>query len=118
MFQLMFRKPWLLVLWVAGILFSVSNFVGEGGGVDQIATSAEQIRAQRASLSQPPAPVVQAAEPDLAAPALPPLLPADDPHADPHNPEVGDVFLDPVSGHRVRIVERTQSAGYAQPTED
>ena len=105
----MFRNRWLALLWVAVTAASASLFVGEDGGVERLTESARQIQAQRTALAAEPVSVPVEADP--VEPVLPPLLPAGE-GGDPANPQVGDVFIDPVSGNRVRVVGRSASAAY------
>ena len=106
----LFRNRWLALLWLATTLFSASLFVGDDGGAEKLHDTAEQIRAQRQQLQAVPTPSSRMIQAEQDGTATPLLLPADDLDADPHNPKPGDVFIDAVSGRRVRIVARETSA--------
>lgn len=100
----LFRNRWFALLWMALTVASASFFVGEDGGAAKLLDSAEQIRTERqqlesAALSSPHESANEAEESPM-----PVLLPADDLNADPLNPKPGDVFIEAVSGQRVRIV--------------
>jgi hypothetical protein len=127
MFSLLFRNRWFALGYVVLTLVSASLFVGHGGGADRLAQTTRQLRAQRAMysaanatsgkvpLSQPmDAPAVPPSPSGEPASGLPLLqaLPGSD--ADPANPKVGDVFIDSVTGQRVRAVRR-EDAGKYQP---
>lgn len=121
MFSLLFRNRWFAVGYVVLTLVSVSLFVGQGGGAQQLARTTKQLQAQRAMYSKaavrPTTTIVTlpspqpSAEPTAAIPLLQ-ALPGSD--ADPANPKIGDVFVNPVTGQRVRAVRR-EDAGKYQP---
>jgi hypothetical protein len=102
-FPLLFRHRWLLVLWVLTVLGGISQFVGQGGGVDQIARTAQQIKAQKEA---------------SAAAAQPAAAP--EPEAEPTEgnaePQAGDVFVNPETGQQIRVVRR-DAGGEGEPAE-
>jgi hypothetical protein len=117
MFRLLFRNRWFAVGYVALTLVSASLFVGRGGGADELAQTMKQLQAQRAMLSHPSvAAVVRLPAPHPnAGPARETLLqPVPGSTADQANPRVGDVFVNPVTGQRIRAVKR-EDAGKYQP---
>ncbi|MDB5723837.1 MAG: hypothetical protein JWQ16_591 [Novosphingobium sp.] len=117
MFRLLFRNRWFAVGYVALTLVSASLFVGHGGGVDELARTTKQLQVQRAMLSQPSvAPVVRlpAPHPNVGPTRETLLQSVPGSNADPANPQVGDVFVNPVTGQRVRAVKR-EDAGKYQP---
>jgi hypothetical protein len=113
MFALLFRNRWFAVGYVVLTLVSASLFVGRDGGADRLAQTTRQLKAQRAALSAPPpAPVptvITVAAPTAAVPALQAVAGSD---ADPAHPRVGDVFINPLTGQRVRAVRREDAAHY------
>ena len=121
MFSLLFRNRWFAVGYVVLTLVSASLFVGQGGGAQQLAQTTKQLQAQRKMYSEaavrPTAPTVMlpspqpSAEPTSAIPLLQ-ALPGS--NADPANPKIGDVFINPITGQRVRAVRR-EDAGKYQP---
>lgn len=121
MFSLLFRNRRFALAWAALILASVAIFAGEDGGAERLAESARQVRVQRHMLESPPAhqapvrPAPPPSLPDVPIEADRPLLWAvPGSSADPANPQVGDVFFDPISGERVRAVSR-RDAGSSAP---
>lgn len=118
MFTLLFRNRWFAVGYVVLTLVSASLFVGRNGGADKLAQTTKQLQAQRAMLSQGAATAtvpLPSPEPSAETPDQVPLLRAvSGSHADPANPQVGDVFINPVTGQRVRAVRR-EDAGEYQP---
>ena len=121
MFSLLFRNRWFAVGYVALTIASASLFVGSDGGADKLAQTTKQLQAQRAAFSQASA-RLQAAPatppPGRPSPAptttLPLLQALPGSNADPAHPKVGDVFINPVTGDRVRAVRR-EDAGKYQP---
>lgn len=122
MFSLLFRNRWFAVGYVVVTLISASVFVGQGGGAQQLAQTTRQLQAQRAAYSAEvvrPV-VVKTAPPPSPQPSLEPApegpllqaLPGS--NADPANPKIGDVFVNLVTGQRVRAVRR-EDAGKYQP---
>lgn len=103
MFSLLFRNRWFALGWVALTLLSASLFVGKDGGADMIARSTERIEEQRRALSAAPPP---SAAPDAAA-EVPVLEALPGKPGDPASPQVGDVFVDPATGLRLRAVRRS-----------
>lgn len=122
MFTLLFRNRWFAVGYVVLTLVSASLFVGRNGGADKLAQTTKQLQAQRAMLSQGAATAtatatatVPSTEPSTEPAGEVPLLRAvPGSNADPANPQVGDVFINPVTGQRVRAVRR-EDAGEYQP---
>jgi hypothetical protein len=121
MFSLLFRNRWFAVGYVAVTLASVSLFVGRDGGADKLAQTTKQLQAQRAAYSEAAArleaaPMTSPAPQPSAAPAseLPLLQALPGSNADPANPKIGDVFINPLTGDRVRAVRR-EDAGKYQP---
>ena len=106
----LFRNRWFALLWLASTLASASLFVGDDGGAEKLRDTAEQIRAQRQQLQNASTHSSHVTEADSGDAAPPLLLPAGDLGADPNDPKPGDVFIDAVSGRRVRIVGRQSSA--------
>ncbi|MEO5586601.1 MAG: hypothetical protein ABIQ81_02795 [Novosphingobium sp.] len=104
MFSLLFRNRWAALGWAALTLASVAAFVSTGGGADMITRSIRQIETQRKILAVPPAPAraVMVARPEPL-----PLQPIPGQPGDPANPKLGDVFIDPVTGQRLRVVRRS-----------
>ena len=47
MSQLLFRNRWFALLWALLICFSISRFFDDGGGQEQLAKAAENIRSSR-----------------------------------------------------------------------
>jgi len=47
MTQLLFRNRWFALLWAVAICFSISRFFGDGGGQEQLAKAAADIRTKR-----------------------------------------------------------------------
>ncbi len=121
MFPSLFRNRWFAVGYVVLTLVSASLFVRQGGGAQQLAQTTRQLQAQRKMYTEaslrPPATVVAvlAPEPNLERAAQTPLLRAlPGSAADPTNPKIGDVFVNPLTGQRVRAVKR-EDAGKYQP---
>lgn len=118
MFTLLFRNRWFAVGYVVLTLVSASLFVGRNGGADKLAQTTKQLQAQRAMLSQGAATAtvpLPSTEPSTEPAGEVPLLRAvPGSNADPANPQVGDVFINPVTGQRVRAVRR-EDAGEYQP---
>ncbi len=114
MFSLLFRNRWFAVGWAVLTLASVSMFVGREGGADQLARSAEQLQTHRTLLSGAAAPIElpsrQMSEEPGPLPPTPLLLPMAGSTADPENPRVGDVFVNPVTGQKVRAIRREDAA--------
>lgn len=106
----LFRNRWFALLWMVTTIASASLFVSDEGGAAKLLDTAEQIRTQRQQLQHLQRSSVQLVEAEAEDAALPVLLPAGDLNADPHDPQPGDVFIDAVSGRRVRIVGRSSSA--------
>ena len=52
MTQLLFRNRWFALLWAVAICFSISRFFGDGGGQQQLAKAAADIRNSRAATSR------------------------------------------------------------------
>lgn len=109
MMSLLFRNRWFAAGWVALTLISVSVFAGKDGGADVIAQGAGQIRAQRSALKQDvEAPPIVARSTEPAKPVMPKFEALPGSMADPANPQVGDVFVDPLTGRRMRAVRRSE----------
>ncbi len=108
--SMLFRNRWFALLWLAMTLASASLFVGDDGGAAKLLDSAKQIRTQREQLQQIPPSSSRLVEAEAGDSPPPVLLPAGDLDADPLNPKPGDVFIEAVSGRRVRIVGREASA--------
>ena len=49
MTQLLFRNRWFALLWALGLCFTISRFFGDGGGQEQLAKAADDIRSKRAA---------------------------------------------------------------------
>lgn len=87
---------------------SVAVFASKDGGAGLIQSSAERIRAQRTALkTEIEAPPVVARPTQPAKPAFQRLEVLPGSNADPANPQVGDVFVDPLTGQRMRAVRRS-----------
>jgi hypothetical protein len=115
MFSLLFRNRWFAVGWVVLTLVSVTIFVGREGGAEHLVRSAEELQTQRALLSGAAAPIELTAPQMSEEPAprpTPLLLPVAGSTSDPANPRVGDVFVNPVTGQKVRVVRRENAAKY------
>jgi hypothetical protein len=99
-------------------------FVGRDGGADKLAQTTKQLQAQRAMFSQASAPL-SAAKVALPlqqprqqpsnepVPELPLLEALPGSTADPAHPQLGDVFINPVTGQRFRVARR-EDAGKDQ----
>lgn len=111
MFSLLFRHRRFALGWAALTLGAAAIFASEDGGAERLAESARQVRVQRQLLESPAVP--QAPPPSLpddpVEPDLPLLWAVPGSSADPANPKVGDVFVDPISGERVRAVRRADA---------
>ncbi len=59
MTQLLFRNRWFALLWALAICFSISRFFGDGGGQQQLAQPASEIRAKRVESAHTEAAVQQ-----------------------------------------------------------
>jgi hypothetical protein len=119
MFRLLFRNRWFAVGYVALTIVSASLFVGQGGGAQRLAQTTKQLQAQRKIYSEAavraaatPSPAPQPTAALLVQTPLLQALPGSS--ADPANPKIGDVFVNPVTGQRVRSVRR-EDAGKYQP---
>lgn len=124
MFSLLFRNRWFAVAWVVLMLVSVSIFAGKDGGAQQLAQSAKLVREQREAIERPVVPTPVSSLPVSSSPALPQqvvirapdlqnaelsqLEPIPGSGADLADPRVGDVFVNPVTGHRMRVVRRSE----------
>jgi hypothetical protein len=49
MTQLLFRNRWFALLWALALCFTISRFFGDGGGQEQLAKAADDIRSKRAA---------------------------------------------------------------------
>lgn len=116
MFSLLFRNRWFAVGWAVLTLVSVTIFVGREDGAEHLVRSAEQLQTHRALLSGAAAPIElpapQMSEEPAPRPPTPLLLPVAGSTSDPANPRVGDVFVNPVTGQKVRVVRREDAAKY------
>lgn len=52
MTQLLFRNRWFALIWALGLCFTISRFFGEGGGQEELAKAADDIRTKRAAAAQ------------------------------------------------------------------
>jgi hypothetical protein len=124
MFSLLFRNRWFAMGYVGITVASASLFVSQDGGADKLAETTKQVQVQRAMLSQP---VIPSAAPRVepspsepnpailsnqASPAAALLRPLPGSNADPAHPQVGDVFINPLTGQRVRAMRPEDAAGY------
>ena len=119
MFSLLFRNRWFAVGYVALTLASASLFVGREGAADKLAQTAKQLQAQRTAYSEAAARLEAAPmtppsrQPSAETPGGLPLLQAlPGSNADPANPKIGDVFIYPLTGGRVRAVRREDAGKY------
>lgn len=112
MFSLLFRNRWFAVGWAVLTLVSVTIFVGREGGAEHLVRSAEQLQTHRALLSGAAAPIELPAPQMSEEPPTPLLLPVAGSTSAPANPRVGDVFVNPVTGQKVRVVRREDAAKY------
>lgn len=107
-YSLLFRNRWFALIWAGLTLLSVVAFAGKDGGATQIGQSIDQLKAKRAALAKDTtaAPVIvgPARVADRPRPAYSALeaLPGSD--ADPRDPQVGEVFVNPVTSQRFRAV--------------
>lgn len=118
MLSLLFRNRWFAVAWLGTTLVSASIFV-TGGSVQAIKDSVRKMQAQRKEAERPVvAPPVVIHIPKPAEPAAPigfEALPGSS--ADPAQPKVGDVFVDPKTVQRVRAVRRSDYGSSSDKTE-
>jgi hypothetical protein len=103
MFKLLFSNRWLALVWGGLTLGSAAMIVGEDGAVDQIGETVQKVAEQQRELSTAQPITI---EPEIEAPIAAPAFESSDIDSD------GEVFINPETGQRVRIVRRAMSVEY------
>ena len=103
MFKLLFSNRWLALIWVASMLGSVALFVGKDGAAEQLGQTVKHVQQTQHELVTDEAPV---AEPAPEEPIAPPSE-AGEPNAE------GEIFVNPETGQRIRVVRRALPEDYA-----
>jgi hypothetical protein len=90
--QTLFKSWKIAALWAIGISASIAAFFSEGGGHEQLAESAQQIREKRGNSYREDAEIAPPVVRPSAAASVP------DEEDEPAEPEFGDPSLDPGMG--------------------
>lgn len=97
MLKLIFANRYAALVWVGLSLFAAAAFVSEGGGVDQVEQTAQQLVSQQEAIKEPEA--EDDGEPDAAVPEEEPAIEP----SESATPEAGDVVTGE-DGRRYRVV--------------
>jgi hypothetical protein len=106
-FKLLFANRWFALIWVGLMLGSVAVFAGKDGAAEKLGQTVQKIADQQRELAVSEPPVI---EPEVDEPIAPPTIDATQPE-----PE-GEIFINPETGQKIRIVRRSLPEGYAPDT--